>query len=40
MDELIVAVRQAEVGDAITVVYIRDGKRHTVEVTLAERPEL
>ena len=40
MDELIVAVRQAEVGDTITVVYIRDGKRHRVDVTLAERPEL
>ena len=40
MDELIVAVRQSEVGDTITVVYIRDGKRQTVDVTLAERPEL
>jgi S1-C subfamily serine protease len=40
MDELIVAVRQADVGDVITVVYIRNGEERTTEVTLVERPDL
>jgi S1-C subfamily serine protease len=40
MDELIVAVRQADVGDTITVVYIRQGNERTAEVTLVERPDL
>ena len=40
MDQLIVAVRQADVGDVITVVYIRQGEESTAEVTLAERPDL
>ncbi|MPZ73300.1 MAG: PDZ domain-containing protein [Nitriliruptorales bacterium] len=40
MDDLIVAVRQGEVGDTVEVVYIRDGDERTVEVTLVERPEL
>ena len=40
MDELIVAVRQADVGDSVTVVYIRNGREERVDVTLAERPDL
>ena len=40
MDGLIIAVRQAEVGDTVEVVYIRDTKRQTVDVTLVERPDL
>jgi S1-C subfamily serine protease len=40
MDELIVAVRQADVGDTTELVYIRDGAEHVVEVTLVERPDL
>ena len=40
MDELIVAVRQADVGDTVTVVYIRSGEERTAEVTLVERPDL
>ena len=40
MDDLIVAVRQSDVGDTVEVVYIRDGKERTVDVTLIERPEL
>ena len=39
MDELIVAVRQAEVGDTVDVVYIRNREERTVRVTLAERPD-
>ena len=40
MDDLIIAVRQAEVGDTVEVVYIRDETERTVEVTLVERPDL
>ena len=40
MDDLIIAVRQAEVGDTVEVVYIRDKTERTVEVTLVERPDL
>ena len=40
MDDLIIAVRQAEVGDTVEVVYIRDQTERTVEVTLVERPDL
>ncbi len=40
MDELIIAVRQADVGDTIEVVYIRNQRRRTTEVTLVERPDL
>ena len=40
MDDLIIAVRQAEVGDTVEVVYIRDEQERTVEVTLVERPDL
>ena len=39
MDDLIIAVRQAEVGDTVEVVYIRDQRERTTEVTLAERPD-
>lgn len=34
-DELIVAVRAKNVGDRVTLTYIRDGKAHTVSLTLA-----
>ncbi|HEY3292846.1 MAG TPA: trypsin-like peptidase domain-containing protein [Candidatus Nanopelagicaceae bacterium] len=34
-DELIVAVRAKNVGDRVSLTYIRDGKAHTVSVTLA-----
>ena len=39
MDDLIIAIRQAEVGDVVEVVYIRDQEERTTEVTLDERPE-
>lgn len=39
MDDLIVAVRQAEVGETVPVAYIRDGQRRSAEVTLVERPD-
>lgn len=34
-DELIVAVRAKNVGDRVTLTYLRDGKAHTTSVTLA-----
>ena len=40
MDDLIIAVRQAEVGDTVEVVYIRDQRERTTQVTLVERPDL
>ena len=40
MDDLIIAVRQADVGDTVEVVYIRDRTERSVEVTLVERPDL
>ncbi|HVM20138.1 MAG TPA: trypsin-like peptidase domain-containing protein [Mycobacteriales bacterium] len=40
MDDLIIAVRQGEVGDTLDVVYIRRGEERTAEVTLVERPDL
>ena len=40
MDDLIIAVRQAEVGDTVEVVYIRGERERTTEVTLVERPDL
>jgi S1-C subfamily serine protease len=40
MDDLIIAVRQAEVGDVVEVVYIRNQEERTAEVTLVERPDL
>ena len=40
MDDLIVAVRQGDVGDTVEVDYIRNGEERTVDVTLIERPEL
>ncbi len=40
MDDLIIAVRQADVGDVVEVVYIRDQEERTADVTLVERPDL
>lgn len=40
MDDLIIAVRQADVGDVVEVVYIRDREERSAEVTLVERPDL
>jgi serine protease DegQ len=38
-EDLLLALRQAKVGDDVSVTYIaKDGKRHTVTVTLAEAP--
>lgn len=38
MDDLVVEIRNREVGDSVTITYVRDGEKHTVEITLAERP--
>ncbi len=39
MDDLILAIRQAEVGDTLPVTYVRNGREATTDVTLVERPE-
>lgn len=36
--DLVLAVRRSEVGDTVTVRYIRDGQQETVDITLVERP--
>jgi S1-C subfamily serine protease len=38
MGDLVVAIREHEVGQEITITYIRGGEEHEVAVTLAERP--
>jgi putative serine protease PepD len=39
MDELIAALIQRRVGDKLSIAYLRDGQRHTAQVTLAARPQ-
>ncbi|HWH33634.1 MAG TPA: PDZ domain-containing protein, partial [Egibacteraceae bacterium] len=38
MDELVIAVRNADVGQTVEVTYIRDGERATTRATLTEKP--
>jgi putative serine protease PepD len=38
VDELILAIRQNEVGDTITLTYVRQGQTRTAEVTLQDLP--
>jgi len=38
MDELIEAIRSKDVGDKVKVTYLRDDKKTTVQLTLAEKP--
>jgi putative serine protease PepD len=37
-DQLVVAVRRHRVGEAVTVAYVRDGKRRTVTLVLQDKP--
>ena len=37
MEDLSIAVRDREVGDRVAITFVRDGRRRTVEVVLAER---
>jgi putative serine protease PepD len=37
-DALVVAVRKAEIGEAVAVVVVREGREITLQVTPAERP--
>jgi S1-C subfamily serine protease len=37
MEDLTIAVRDREVGDRVAVTFVRDGRRRTVDVVLAER---
>jgi putative serine protease PepD len=39
MDELIATLIQRQVGETVTVIYTRDGTRHSAKATLAARPE-
>lgn len=39
MDDLIMAVRSREVGDTVTITYIREGEKRTTEAQLAKRPQ-
>jgi len=38
MEELVLAVRKADVGATVEVTYIRDGERRTARITLVEKP--
>ena len=38
-DDLIIAVRQARVGQTVRIAYIRSGRERTTQVTLVERPD-
>jgi S1-C subfamily serine protease len=40
MEDLVVAMQQAEPGEEVTLTLVRDGQEMAVEVTLAERPSL
>ena len=37
MEDLIIAIRDHDVGDRVTVTYVRNGKRRSTQVVLAER---
>lgn len=40
MDEFIAAIRSKKVGDRVKLTYVHEGKRVSVELTLAEKPRL
>ncbi|MBA2529942.1 MAG: trypsin-like peptidase domain-containing protein, partial [Euzebyales bacterium] len=39
MDDLIIAIRQADIGDTVAITYIREERERTTDVTLVEMPE-
>ncbi len=39
MDDLIVAIREHRVGEKVSLVVVRDGKRQTVQATLGDKPQ-
>ncbi len=39
MDDLIIAIREADVGDTVSITYLRGGRERSADVTLVERPE-
>jgi S1-C subfamily serine protease len=39
MEALMVEIMRRDIGETVTVTYIREGERHTTEATLSERPE-
>lgn len=39
MDELIVAIRNRRVGDTVSLVVVREGRRVTLQATLADKPD-
>ncbi len=38
-DDLILAIREQDIGDSVSIEYIRSGERRTTNAVLAERPE-
>jgi putative serine protease PepD len=38
-DDLILAIRERDIGDSVSITYIRSGERRTANAVLAERPE-
>ena len=40
MDDLIAKTREKSVGDLISVIYVRNGERNNVELTLEEKPRV
>jgi S1-C subfamily serine protease len=38
MDDLVVAIREHDVGEAVKMVIVRDGKRTDVTATLGDKP--
>jgi S1-C subfamily serine protease len=38
MDDLVVAIREHDVGEAVKMVVVRDGKRIDVTATLGDKP--
>ena len=38
-DDLILAIREKDIGDSVSITYIRSGERRTTNAVLAERPE-
>ena len=38
MEDLIAAIRKSDVGEKIKITFVRDGKKQSIEVVLAEKP--
>jgi S1-C subfamily serine protease len=38
MDDLVVAIREHDVGESVPITIFRDGKRQTLNATLGDKP--